>query len=263
MLQARIRAELLERLDLLRMRPAAVLDLGAGTGHGAVALRRRYRSARVCAVDLAPGMLVEAGRCLRPWRRFDRIAADAAALPLRDGAVEMVFSSLMLQWCDDPDRVLRECRRVLAPGGVLHLATLGPDTLVELRRAWQAADPRHAHVSRFADMHDLGEALVRAGFAEPVLDVERHTLTYADARELMRDLKRIGAHNAMAGRARGLTGRRTLGRMLEAYERYRHEGRLPATYEVVYAQAWAPERPRATRSPAQEVVVPLDALRRR
>jgi malonyl-CoA O-methyltransferase len=171
----------------------------------------------------------------------------------------------MLQWCNDPDRVLRECRRVLRPGGVLHLATLGPDTLTELRRAWQVADPTHVHVSRFLDMHDVGDALVRAGFAEPVLDVERYTLTYSDARDLMRDLKAIGAHNATAGRARGLTGKSTLARMLAAYETARRDGRLPATYEVVFAQAWVPERP-ASRQRDQgspEVLVPLSRLRRR
>ena len=263
-LQARIRDELLERLDVLTMRPQLVLDLGAGTGHGAASLKRRYRGATVVALDHALGMLLEAGRRQTLWRRFARVAGDAAALPLRDGVADMVFSSLLLQWCNDPDRVLGECRRVLRPGGVLHLATLGPDTLLELRRAWQAADPSHVHVSRFLDMHDVGDALVRAGFAEPVLDVERYTLTYADARDLMRDLKAIGAHNATAGRARGLTGKRTLARMLDAYELDRRDGRLPATYEVVYAQAWAPERPARPRGEARgEVLVPLSGIQRR
>jgi malonyl-CoA O-methyltransferase len=264
-LQSRVRTELLDRLDVLRMKPEAVVDLGAGTGQGTIALKRRYPSSRVVAVDVAVGMLLEAGRRQTLLRRFGRVAGDAAGLPLRDASVDMVFSNLMLQWCNDPDRVLRECRRVLRPGGVLHFTTLGPDTLCELRRSWQAADPGHAHVSRFLDMHDLGDALVRAGFAEPVLDVERYTLTYDDARGLMRDLKAIGAHNATAGRARGLTGKATLQRMLAAYESYRRDGKLPATYEVVFAQAWNPAGPvRQKGQPTRaEVTVPLSTLGRR
>lgn len=261
-LQRRVREELLERLDVLTLQPGTIVDLGAGTGRGAAALRRRYGGSRVIAVDLATGMLREAGRQQTLLRKFQRVAADAAALPLCDGCADMVFSNLMLQWCNDPDRVLRECRRVLRPGGVLQLTTFGPDTLVELRRAWQAADPRHAHVSRFVDMHDLGDALLRAGFAEPVVDVERYTLTYDDARGLMRDLKAIGAHNATAGRARGLTGKHALRRMLGAYEAFRREGQLPATYEVVYAQAWVPPEGARAREPAAtaEVRVPLSRL---
>lgn len=263
-LQAQVRDELLDRLDVLRVQPRVVLDLGAGTGHGSIALKRRYPSSRVVALDLAPGMLQEARRRQTLLRRFDRVVADAAALPLKDASVDMVCSNLMLQWCNDPDRVFRECRRVLRPGGVLHLTTFGPDTLVELRRAWAAADPAHAHVSRFLDMHDLGDAVVRAGFAEPVLDVERYTLTYADARDLMRDLKAIGAHNATTGRARGLTGKSTLARMLAAYEGERRDGKLPATYEVVYAQAWCPTGPRRA-GPRQrgEVAIPVGSIGRR
>lgn len=263
-LQARVREELLERLDVLRLQPRVVVDLGAGTGQATIALKRRYPSSRVLALDLAPRMLAQARRRQTLVRRFDRVAADAGALPLRDASADMVFSNLALQWCNDPDLVLRDCRRVLRPEGVLHLATLGPDTLVELRSAWQAADPGHVHVNRFIDMHDLGDALVRAGFAEPVLDVERYTLTYDDGRVLMRDLKAIGARNATAGRPRGLTGKATLSLMLAAYEAFRREGKLPATYEVVYAQAWRPTG--STRAPVgagSEVTVPLSSLRRR
>ena len=263
-LQAQVRDELLQRLAVLRMEPGVVVDLGAGTGRATIALKRRYPSGRVVAMDIAQGMLQQARKRQTLLRRFDRVMADGAALPLRDAAVDMVFSSLMLQWCNDPDRVLRECRRVLRPGGVLHFTTLGPDTLVELRKSWQAADSRYAHVHRFVDMHDLGDALMRAGFAEPVLDVERYTLTYDDARGLMRDLKAIGAHNATAGRARGLTGKSTLARMLAAYEGFRRDGKLPATYEVVFAQAWCPTDPvRAKGQPQAETVVPISQIRRR
>jgi malonyl-CoA O-methyltransferase len=261
-LQAKVRKELLERLDLVRIEPAVVLDLGAGTGHGTIELKRRYRSSQVVALDLAEGMLREAARRQTLLRRFRRVCADAAALPLRDGSVDLAFSNLMLQWCDDPDRVFAECRRVLRPNGLLTFATFGPDTLVELRRAWSAADGR-THVNRFIDMHDLGDALVRGGFAEPVMDVERYTLTYADVRDLMRDLKAIGAHNANAGRPRGLTGKGALGRMVEAYEGYRHDGRLPATYEVVFGHAWVPAgQPRERKTPA-EVAVPIGRIGRR
>jgi malonyl-CoA O-methyltransferase len=261
-LQARVRAELLERLDLVRLEPAAVLDLGAGTGHGAAALKRRYRSARVVALDLAEGMLREAGRHQTLFRRFSRVCGDAAALPLRDASVDLVLSNLVLQWCNEPDAVFRECRRVLRPGGLLTFTTFGPDTLVELRRAWAAADG-HTHVNRFIDMHDLGDALIRSGLAEPVMDVERHVLTYADVRDLMHDLKAIGAHNANAGRPRGLTGKAALGRMIAAYDAFRRDGRLPATYEVVYGHAWCPAtRTRPAGAPG-EVRVPLGSIGRR
>ena len=263
-LQAQVRDELLHRLEVLRMEPEVVVDLGAGTGQATIALKRRYPGSRVVAMDIAHGMLLQARKRQTLLRRFDRVVADAARLPLRDASVDMLFSSLMLQWCNDPDQVLRECRRVLRPGGVLHFTTLGPDTLVELRKSWQAADPGHAHVNRFIDMHDLGDALLRAGFAEPVLDVERYTLTYDDARGLMRDLKEIGAHNATVGRARGLTGKSTLARMLAAYEGFRREGKLPATYEVVFAQAWCPSGPIRTKAqPPAETAVPISGIRRR
>jgi malonyl-CoA O-methyltransferase len=264
-LQAQVRNELLDRLQLVRLQPSVVIDLGAGTGHATLELKKRYRSAQVIAADLAEGMLREAGRRQTLLRRFDRLGADAAALPLRDASVDLFFSSLMLQWCPDPDAVLREIRRVLKPGGLLTFTTLGPDTLVELRRAWAAADAGNPHVNTFFDMHDLGDALVRAGLAEPVMDVERCTLTYADVRSLMRDLKAIGAHNAASGRPKGLTGKGTLGRMIAAYETFRRDdGKLPATYEVVYGQAWGPVGPIRTKLPQHgEVRVPIKNIGRR
>jgi malonyl-CoA O-methyltransferase len=261
-LQAQVRDELLQRLDVVRLEPAVVLDLGAGTGHASLALKRRFRSSQVVALDLAEGMLREAGRRQTLLRRFRRVCGHAAQLPLRDASVDLVFSNLMLQWCTDPDAVFRECRRVLRPGGLLTFTTFGPDTLVELRRAWAAAD-HHTHVNRFIDMHDLGDALLRAGLVEPVMDVERYTLTYAEVRDLMLDLKAIGAHNANAGRPRGLTGKGALARMTAAYEAMRQDDRLPATHEVVFGQAWVPVgTPRAARVPG-EVRVPVGKVGRR
>ena len=261
-LQKRVRDELLERLDVVRLEPDVVLDLGAGTGHASLALKRRYRSSQVIALDLAEGMLREAGRRQTLLRRFRRVCGQAAALPLRDASVDLVFSNLMLQWCQDPDAVFGQVRRVLKPGGLFTFTTFGPDTLVELRRAWAAADER-THVNRFIDMHDLGDALVRSGLAEPVMDIERFTLTYAEVRDLMRDLKDIGAHNANAGRPRGLTGKGTLARMTAAYDAFRKDGRLPATYEVVYGQAWCPVAPPRRKGLPGEVVVPISRIGRR
>lgn len=264
-LQARVRAELLDRLGLVKLAPACVLDLGTGTGRGARELRRRYRAALVVALDIAPGMLREARRNSRPFRRFERLCGDAFALPLGEASVDLIFSNLMLQWCDDLDRVLAELRRVLRPGGFLAFSTFGPDTLRELRTAWSRVD-QATHVHDFIDMHDVGDALVRAGFAEPVLDVERLELTYPDVLALTRDLKAIGAHNVTAERARGLTGKDKWRAMTSAYESFRREDRLPASYEVVYGAAWSAGGALSAGPPAgplHEVRISPEAIRRR
>lgn len=236
-LQAVVRDQLLSRLDGVAIAPQTVLDLGAGTGVASGRLKRRYRAAEVIALDIAPGMLQMARRHSRFWRPIRRVAGDALQLPLRSHSVELVFSSLMLQWCSDPGAVFAEVQRVLTAGGLFLFSSFGPGTLRELREAWAGADDA-VHVNQFIDMHDLGAALQRAGFAEPVLDVDRHVLRYAEVRTLMQELKAIGAHNVNAGRARGLTGRARFARMLAAYEPLRAAAGLPATYEVVYGVAW-------------------------
>ncbi len=236
-LQKEVRGRLLERLDVATLNPRVALDAGCGTGHGARDLLRRYRGCQVMALDLSEGMLAQARR-QRYWLKSPApICADAACLPLRKNSVDLLFSNLMLQWCNDLDAVFREFHRVLRPDGLLSFSTFGPDTLAELRSAWTSVDG-YVHVSRFLDMHDIGDALVRAGFEEPVLDVDHFRLTYASLRDLMRDLKAIGASNAAMGRNRGLTGRNRFRRVESAYEAHRRDGRLPATYEVVYGQAW-------------------------
>jgi len=238
-LQARVRDALLARLDYVALEPGTVLDVGCGTGHATRALKDRYPRARVIALDISEGMLAMARRRQSWRRRFDRVCGDAMRLPLAAGSLDLVFSSLTLQWCPDLDAVFAGFRRALTPRGLLSFATFGPDTLFELRAAWSQADGL-THVNEFTDMHDLGDGLVRAGLAEPVLDVERYTLTYPDVRGLMRDLKAIGAHNVNTGRPRGMTGRGRLRAMESAYERHRRDGLLPATYEVVFGQAWGP-----------------------
>jgi malonyl-CoA O-methyltransferase len=258
-LHAEVRDNLLARLDLMALAPRVVLDAGAGTGHASRALIRRYPTAKVVALDFSRQML-HAAAPQQPWlRRFARVCADAERLPLADGSVDLILSNLMLQWCD-PDPVFAEFRRVLAPHGLVTFTSLGPDTLRELRSAWAGVDSC-THVHRFIDMHDLGDALVRAGFASPVLDVERYTLTYLNVQRVAADLKATGAHNATMGRAKGLTGRRQFAALQAAYEAHRQDGRLPATYEVVFGHAWTPGAD-ARRGAQDGTRVSLDDVKR-
>ena len=230
--------------------PQVVLDLGAGTGRASARLKRRYPRARVIALDLSLGMLTEARRHQRLWRRFARVCADAQRLPLAGASVDLVFSNLMLQWCQPLDAAFAEVRRVLKPAGFFAFSTFGPATLQELRAAWAAADDLN-HVNHFIDVHDVGEAL-RARRPERA-GARRRSLRgdYPDALALMRELKTIGAHNVTAGRPRTLRGRARLARMQHAYEAARREGVLPATFEVIYGAAWgAPGAPRSAGAPA-------------
>jgi malonyl-CoA O-methyltransferase len=262
-LQAEIAARLIERLDGIALQPSRVLDAGSGPGVGSVALRGRYPEANVIALDLALPMLCAAAERAGQPPAFARVCADVQALPLADASVDLVYSSLCLQWCDDPGLALAEFARVLRPGGLLLFTTFGPATLYELRDAFAAADSE-PHVSRFVDMHDIGDALLTTGFRDPVLEREDFTLTYVDALTLMRELRAIGATNADAKRQRTLTGKAHLQRVVAAYETFRRDGVLPATYEVVYAQAFAPAPGQPRRTPAGEIATfPIEGLRGR
>jgi malonyl-CoA O-methyltransferase len=259
-LQHEVERRLLERLDYLEGAPQLVLDVGCGPGRAATAMRQRWKSARVVALDLALPML----RQIKPgWLRpVMRVNADARALPLADASVDALFSNLCIQWIDDVPALFSEFRRVLRPGAYIALSTFGPDTLHELREAWAQAD-RAPHVSQFADIGRIGDALLHSGFRDPVLDAEHFTLTYADAPKLMSELKAIGATNADAKRLRGLTGAGRWRRAVEAYETFRVDGKLPATYEVIYAHAWAPEhgQPRRAGGGGEIATFPVDRLR--
>jgi malonyl-CoA O-methyltransferase len=259
-----IRTRLLERLDIVRLQPKVILDLGAGTGHASKALRHRYRGAEVIALDLSPNMLAQAERKQRWLRRFDPVVADAHRLPVKDASVELVFSNLLLEWCHDPDAVFQEVRRVLKPGGLLTFTTLGPDTLRELREGWRKVDP-YTHVHRFIDMHDLGDALMRAGLAEPVMDTERLTVTYSSLDALMKELTESGSSNVAQGRPRGLTTKARLQALRESVALGptggAQTGALPISVEVVYGHAWAGQLRRPQRA-GGEIRVPLSSLKR-
>ncbi len=257
-LQREVCDRLLERLDYMTIKPDRMLDVGTGTGYGLAHLRARHAEAECCALDVAPSML-KAARARLPqptWaqralrnlvpgtsRPTHLVCADMARLPLAPNSMNLVWSSLALQWAQDLEAVLGGFHRVLAPGGLLMFATFGPDTLKELRAAFAAIDDA-PHVNRFTDLHDIGDMLVHAGFSTPVMEMEMLTLTYADLKALMRDLKGIGAHNAATARRQGLFGKSAWTRLEQAYEAHRRDGRLPATFEVIYGHAWAGDKTR-------------------
>ena len=250
-LQKQVRDEMLSRLDLVKISPQVILDAGCGTGAASHALQKRFAKSQVVSLDFALPMLQKTRshdlgllsqlKSLFGSTKQSLLCADIEALPLASASTGLIWSNLAIQWCNDLDAALQEFHRVLQPEGLLMLSTFGPDTLRELRVATNqnnVGEPSRTSVSRFIDMHDIGDALVRAGFSAPVLDVERFTLTYDDVKSVMRDLKSIGAHNATDGRARGLLGRGFLQKLQENYEQFRSEGKLPATFEVVYGHAW-------------------------
>ncbi len=263
-LQREIGQRLLERLESIRYTPKQILDVGAGTGYCTLKLHRYFPKAKLVALDMAHNMLKLARQRMPYWSRLRRrcgfIVGDAESLPLADASVDMIFSNLTVQWCNDLPRVFAEFKRVLAPGGMLLFTTFGPDTLRELRESWRLVDG-YSHVNGFFDMHDIGDALLHAQFAEPVMDVERLTVTYQDLMTLMRDLKHLGAHNVTQHRNRGLTGRRRLHQLQQAYEVYRQDGVLPVSYEVVYGHAWVAQA-QAVRSDTNTVSIPVASLQR-
>lgn len=258
-LQREIGRRMLERLDYVRLQPRVVLDAGCGTALTTAELAQRYPHAEVVALDFAHGMLRHASG-QGGWARVPQwVCGDVEALPLASQCVDLVYSNAVLQWNTDLGRTFAELLRVLRPGGLLLFSTFGPDTLGELRAAWAQADG-HSHVSAFPDMHDIGDLLVETRFADPVMDCERITVTYERVDDLMRDLKVLGAHNVTADRPRGLTGRQRIDAMRAAYEGFRTDGRLPATYEVVYGLAWAPLQ---RELEAGVTAVPVSAITRR
>ena len=265
-LQREVCDRLLERLDFVKLSPSTILDLGAGTGYGLQHLRTRFPTAHLVGLDLAPAMLQRARAKFPalPWHqrvasRFtamppastEFVCADMERLPFKPNSFHLIWSSLTLQWANDLESTFRDCHRALAPGGLMMFATFGPDTLKELRSAFAHIDDA-PHVNRFADLHDIGDMLVNTGFANPVMEMEMLTLTYQDLKALMIDLKGIGANNAAVTRRRGLMGKSAWQQLEQAYEGSRLNGRLPATYEVIYGHAWAGNK--ARREDGRQVI---------
>lgn len=263
-LQREVEARLLEQLGYLDDRqPQRVLDLGSGPGRAAGAMKKRWPKAEVIAVDAALPMLREVPRHTRFWRPVRRVCADVSRLPFADQTADVIFSSLCLQWVDDLPAALSEFRRVLRPDGLLLFSTFGPETLSELRDAYLAGGDEPP-LSPFAAMQQVGDALLAAGFRDPVLDRDRYTLTYPDVRALMQELRAIGANDARQQRPRGLGGRTRLQRATAQYETLRNDGVLPSTWEVITAQAWGPPPGAPRRDAGADLATfPADRIPRR
>ena len=255
-LQQTIGERLLDRLDVIKLEPGRILDLGAGTGRLSARLAQRYHPAQVIQLDLAFNMLKRPGRKPGAAAGPMLLCADAENLPVADGCVGFAFSNLMFQWLPRPERALEEIYRSLRAGGLLLFSTFGPDSLAELRDSWAGVD-EHVHVNAFTDMHDLGDALVQAGFVDPVMETERFTLVYDSGLALMKELKSLGAGNVNAGRRKSLTGKRALQALLAEYETHRQEDGLPATFEAIYGHAWAPEQKQGRRGDLEPGVFPI------
>lgn len=254
-LQREICDRMLSRLEYIKFKPDVILDAGSGTGYGTRKLVMRYPAAQLLAMDIAVPMHLQARQPVFWWQKLlttknqtAYVAGDMEQMPVKDSCADLVWSNLTLQWCNDLKQTFSEVHRALQPRGLFMFSTFGPDTLKELRQALGKLDD-YSHVNRFMDMHDVGDILVHCGFATPVMDMEYITLTYETPVGVMRDLKAIGAHNATHGRRRGLTGKTAWQAALTNYEALRTEGRLPATFEVVYGHAWKPEPRKSVLTP--------------
>ncbi len=257
-LQREIAKRLGERLDYIKQQPKTALDVGSGTGYITKDLLKRYPKATVFALDLAHNMALKS-KAQGSWLRKPQvICGDAEQLPLKPASMDVLISNLMLQWSNDLSKVFTGFHSVLAANGLLLFSTFGPETLTEMRQSWASIDDQ-PHTSQFSDMHEIGDALLQSGFINPVTDMEMITMTYANVRQLMRDIKQIGATNTDIERSRGLMGKQKLKAFEAAYEQFKtNDGLYPATWEIIYGHAWVGE---GIKLDDFEHVIPIQTIR--
>ena len=261
-LQREVGSRVLQQLDMLVVKPQRIADLGAGTGRFSRLLGRRFKKSKIYLVDFAIRMLLKArhSKKIRLFSREKYICGDMEALPIADGQIDLAFTSLALQWSSQLELSVAEIRRILSPGGLFLFATLGPDTLHELRESFDSVSSI-PHVNEFLDMHEVGDILSAQGFCDPVLTTERIIVEYEDVIKLMRDLKGIGASNVSGGRQKALMGKERLAGMIKAYDSLRRDNMVPATYEVIIGHAWALDH--AQKKGNAEHTFPLSRLKKR
>ena len=259
--QQEVCCRLLERLEYIKAKPLMILDIGSGTGQGTSGLARQYPDALIISMDLAENMLKKSRQRLAEEiktsgmftqlknvlgggrkKNITQVCADAEYLPFADASIDLIFSNLTIQWCFDLKVLFNEFRRVLKPGGFMLFTTFGSDTLKELKASWANVSDK-IHVNNFVDIHDIGDALYNVKAENPVMDSEKIILNYQNIKQILLEIKAVGAHNQNSGRAKGLTGKSRLQAMYKAYENFKTEQGYPVTYEVIYGHAWNPATP--------------------
>jgi malonyl-CoA O-methyltransferase len=251
-LEQEVATRLLDRLEFHRITPQRIVDMGCGTGQASAALKNEFREAEVIALDSSSAMLVELGRKFQLDRRLRAVCADLSKLPLADQSSELLFSNLAMQWCPDLDALLAEFRRVLIPGGMLLFTSYGPGSLSELREA-RAATEGYEQPREFVDILELGDALMAAGFKEPVVDTERITLSYPDFDSLLCELDATGATGILQDSSMA----EVKDALEAAYQPARVEGRFPVTYEIIYGTAFGPSEACSRKTPHAELAMKI------
>lgn len=237
-LQYEILQRLSARLDYINLAPATILDIGCGTGKGIKRLNKYYSKAKIIGFDLAFNMLKQSKKEFGLFNKARLINADMENLPIKNECIDLIFSNLAIQWVNNLEHTLQEFKRIGRSNGLLMFTTFGPNTLWELGASWQQIDAT-PHVHRFIDMHDIGDLLVRSGFAEPVMDSETITMHYPTFKGVLLDLKNIGANNADKQRSKGLMTPSKFKQLEKQYKKIAFkEGQYQASFEVIYGHAW-------------------------
>jgi len=244
---------MIERLSIIRLNATVILDAGSATGYATKLLRKRFARSFVVELDHSAAMLRQRANRRRTFVRWSglqrsSVCADFQRMPLASSSVDLVWSNLALHWADEIPAVFAEAHRVLRPGGLMMFSMFGPDTLKELRSTFRDNDSQindsrinGFRVNQFADMHDVGDVLVKSGYADPVMDMENLTLTYTNVAALLHDLKAQGSSSTEELAHKGLAARNTYAQVVARYEAFRSaDGRVPATFEIVYGHAWKP-----------------------
>lgn len=245
-IQVEIGQRLLSRLDLLKISPHYILDLGCGTGFFSQELRKRYPRAVIISFDLAYTMLQQVKKRQKFWQRWPIVNGDMGLLPFADQSFDLIFANQVIHWSPSLVDLLAQCQRTLSDKGCLLFSTLGPDTFKEIRSTWH---DKFAHTNEFMDMHDIGDNLLKAQFADPVVDMEFVTMHYRKLTSLLRDLRHQGVRNINDQRNPGLTGRRKWQKFTENYQKLTaSDNKYPLTYEIIYGIAWKGMQKKADNS---------------